>query len=184
MPVVWISCTCFRWSWTAELSLPSFHLPKAQQMQQIQTTAWSESAVHAFADLGLRSCHYHHFIYQKRSKCSRFKPQQIIKSDPCNDCVTSTDSARMERHILLPLVALRVPQPWSELHAARRCQVAHVGWSTFRAQNKLLPRYPEIAWRLSLVLRKLQVIKVFWIWGCDFQVGCTKKQAMTYSRSY
>ena len=121
-------------------------------MQQIQTTAWSESAVHAFADLGLRSCHYHHFIYQKRSKCSRFKPQQIIKSDPCNDCVTSTDSARMERHILLPLVALRVPQPWSELHAARRCHVAHVGWSTFRAQNKLLPRYPEIAWRLSLVL--------------------------------
>ena len=47
MPVVWICCTCFRWSWTAELSLPSFHLPKAQQMQQIQTTAWSESAVHA-----------------------------------------------------------------------------------------------------------------------------------------
>ena len=76
MPVVWICCTCFRWSWTAELSLPSFHLPKSRQMQQIQTTLWSESAVHAFADLGLRSCHYHHFIYQKRSKCSRFKPQR------------------------------------------------------------------------------------------------------------
>ena len=74
--VVWICCTCFRWSWTAELSLPSFHLPKAQQMQQIQTTAWSEAAVHALADLGLLSCHYHHFIYQKRSKCSRFKPQR------------------------------------------------------------------------------------------------------------
>ena len=73
MPVVWICCTCFRWSWTAELSLPSFHLPKSRQMQQIQTTAWSESAVHAFADLGLRSCHYHHFIYQKRSKCLWFE---------------------------------------------------------------------------------------------------------------
>ena len=74
--VVWICCTCLGWSWTAELLLPSFHLPKLQQIQQIQTTAWSESAVHAFADLGLRSCHYHHFIYQKRSKCSRFKPQR------------------------------------------------------------------------------------------------------------
>ena len=60
--VVWICCTCLGWSWTAELLLPSFHLPKLQQIQQIQTTAWSESAVHAFADLGLRSCHYHHFI--------------------------------------------------------------------------------------------------------------------------
>ena len=74
--VVWICCTCFRWSWTAELSLPSFHLPKSRQMQQIQTTAWSESAVHAFADLELLSCHYHHFICQKRRKCSRFKPQR------------------------------------------------------------------------------------------------------------
>ena len=46
-------------------------------MQQIQTTAWSESAVHAFADLGLLSCQtVNCFIYQKRSKCSRFKPQR------------------------------------------------------------------------------------------------------------
>ena len=72
--VVWICCTCFRWSWTAELSLPSFHLPKAQQMQQIQTTAWSESAVHAFADLGLLSCQtVNYFICQKRSKCLWFE---------------------------------------------------------------------------------------------------------------
>ena len=74
--VVWICCTCPGWSWTAELLLPSFHLPKAQQMQQIQTTAWSESAVHAQADLALLSCYYHHFIYHNRSKCSRFKPQR------------------------------------------------------------------------------------------------------------
>ena len=73
--VVCICCTCPGWSWTAELLLPSFHLPKAQQMQQIQTTAWSESAVHAQADLGLLSCYYHHFICQNRSKCSEFKPQ-------------------------------------------------------------------------------------------------------------
>ena len=46
-------------------------------MQQIQTTAWSESAVHAFADLGLLSCQtVNYFICQKRSKCSRFKPQR------------------------------------------------------------------------------------------------------------